>query len=80
MPRPATSEPALHLLNQMHRSELRAEQLRIHLRSLQRTSAEARAVTAELVALDHQIELLRDRCRAIDPFLLPIQSNSGRLH
>ena len=80
MPKPAAGEPALHLINQMHRLELRAEQLRIHLRSLQRTSAEAQAVTAELIGLDHQMKLLRDRCRAIDPFLLPIRSNPGRLH
>ena len=78
MPKPAAGQPALHLINQMHRSELRAEQLRIHLRSLQRTSAEARTVTAELIALDH-LKLLWAQCRT-NPFLLPIRSNPGRLH
>jgi hypothetical protein len=80
MSKPAAGEMGLALINELHRLELRSEQLRIHLRSLLRCSAEARAVTAELGALERQLKVIRAQCRVIEPALLLSRSNPKCLH
>ena len=73
-------ETGLSLINELHRLELRVEQLQIHLSSLQPYSADARASAAELAMMKRQITRIKARCRIVEPALLLSRSNPRCLH
>jgi hypothetical protein len=64
------TETGLLLINELHRLELRSEQVRIHLSSLQTRSAEARSYAAELATMQQEINRIKGRCREIEPALV----------
>ena len=68
------------LLNELHRLEMRAEQLQIHLSSLQPHSTDARASAAELAKMKRQIGMIKERCRIVEPALILSRSNPRCLH
>ena len=73
-------ETGLSLINELHRLELRVEQLQIHLSSLQPYSVDARASAAELAMMKRQITRIRARCRIVEPALLLGRDNRQHLH
>jgi hypothetical protein len=80
MAKSPAGETGLDLVNQIHRLELRSEQHRIHLQSLQTHSAEARACAAELASMQRQIALIKAKCGLVEPALLFSRTNPRRLH
>ena len=80
MSKSAAGEAGLSLINELHRLEMRAEQLQIHLSSLQPYSADARASAAELATMQRQITRIKAKCRVVEPALLLSRSNPRCLH
>ena len=80
MSKSAAGEAGLSLINELHRLEMRAEQLQIHLSSLQTYSADARASAAELTTMQCQITRIKAKCRVVEPALLLSRSNPKCLH
>jgi hypothetical protein len=68
----------LDLTDQMYGLELRSKQLRIHLTSLDKAQAEARAVSAELADMRRQIKMLLGKC--VDTVEAVERPSSRRLH
>src|SRR6185295_4881867 len=73
-------ETGLSLVNELHRLELRVEQLQIHLSSLNPHSADVPASVVELAATLRQITTIKARCRTIDPALILSRGDARRLH
>jgi hypothetical protein len=80
MSKPAVGETGLSLINELHRLELRCEQLQIHLASLQAYSADARACAAELAMMQRQITRIKARCDIVEPEFIFSRSNPRCLH
>ena len=80
MSKPPVDETGLSLINELHRLEMRSEQLQIHLSSLQAYSADARSSAAELAMIKRQITRIKARCRIIEPALILSRSNPRCLH
>ena len=80
MSKSPVGELGLALVNELHRLELRSEQLRIHLSSLQAYSAEARTYGAELAMMQRQITRIKARCRIVEPSLILSRDNRQHLH
>ena len=80
MSKPAGGETGLWLINELHRLEMRAEQLQIHLSSLRAYSADARASAAELATMQRQITRIKARCSVVEPALMLSRSNPRCLH
>jgi hypothetical protein len=80
MSKSAAGETGLSLLNELHRLEMRAEQLQIHLSSLQTYSADARASAAELATMRRQIGRIKAKCRVVEPALILSRSNPRYSH
>lgn len=80
MPKSATGDQGLWLINELHRLEMRAEQLQIHLSSLQTHSADARASAAELATVQCQITRIKAKCCLVEPALMISRSNPRCLH
>ena len=73
-------ETGLSLINELHRLELRVEQLQIHLSSLQPYSVDARASAAELAMTKRQIARIKARRRIVEPALVLSRTNARCLH
>jgi hypothetical protein len=79
MSKSAAGETGFSLINELHRLEMRAEQLQIHLSSLQPHSADARA-SAELAMMKRQITRIKAKCLVVEPALMLSRSNPRCLH
>lgn len=80
MSKSAADEKGLALINELHRLELRSEQLEIHLSSLQPCSAEVRTYSAELVKMQRKMTRIKARCLNIEPALILSRDHRERLH
>jgi hypothetical protein len=80
MSKSAAGKTGLRLINELHRLEMRAEQLQIHLSSSQPQSADARASAAELATVRRQITRIKAKCREVEPALMLSRSNPRCLH
>jgi hypothetical protein len=78
MSKSPVGEAGLALINELHRLELRSEQ--IHLSSLRSYSAEARTYGAKLAMMQRQITRIKERCRIVEPALILSRSNPRWLH
>ena len=80
MSKSAAGKAGLSLINELHRLEMRAEQLQIHLSSLQTYSADARASAAELAPMQRQITRIKARSSVVEPAFMLSRSNPRCLH